>query len=206
MKAFESTDWDFLKNIFQAIGMPTVFIDWVFECVARACYSVLVNGGLEGYFQGKKRLRQGDHLFVMAIEVLSKLLNRVVVNGLIAYYPYYKRLQLIHLGFADDLMMYGLILSLAKSEIYCAGMEARTVNEILDLSGFKWGSSPVRYLGVPLIAGEASASQAVSVPVQLLTPDLQTGPPSIPLQVGSFILSFIVGILSTSASSFHFDF
>ncbi|XP_031402526.1 uncharacterized protein LOC116212080 [Punica granatum] len=178
MKAFDFVDWNFLRCIFEAIGIPTIFATWVFEFIMGSRFSVLVNGGLQGYFNGLKGLRQGDplspYLFVMTIQVLTKILDKVAINGLIAYHPFCKKIQLTHLGFADDLLIFmkgelnsikavldifdmfyemsGLRLNPAKTKIFCAGMEEQTIKHILNLSGLKRGSLPVRYLGVSLIA------------------------------------------------------
>ena len=76
------------------------------------------------------------------MDILSKLLDAVVVHGVFGYHPKCKRIQLTHLLFAYDLMIftkgnlesvigvqnvlkqfylyYGLQLNCAKSEFYCA--------------------------------------------------------------------------------------
>lgn len=43
--------WVFLK-----------FVGWVEKCITAAMFLVKVNGSLEGYFQGRSGLRQGDPL------------------------------------------------------------------------------------------------------------------------------------------------
>lgn len=112
------------------------------------------------------------YLFVMAIEVFSKLLNKTVVDRRIVYHPYCSKTRLNHLGFADDLMIFlmgdsnslntilsifdefyimsALCLNPEKTKIYCVGMEQEQIQIMLYMSGFKRGSLPVRYLGVPL--------------------------------------------------------
>lgn len=179
MKAFDSVHWSFSQNIFTAINIPIRFADWVFECISGARFSVALKGGSVGYFEGKKGLRQGDplspYLFVMAIQVLSKLLDSAAAIGRISYHPRCSKLALSHLGFANDLMIFwkgdlyslrsalavfdnfyrlsGLKLNPLKTEIFCAGMETSLISSFISISEFKLGSLPVRYLGVPLVPG-----------------------------------------------------
>ena len=44
-------------------------------------FSIMINGSLEGFFHGRKGVRQGDplspFLFVMVMEVLSRMLNKL---------------------------------------------------------------------------------------------------------------------------------
>lgn len=90
--------------------MPAKFTDWVLTCIAGARFSVSLNGSSEGYFEGKKGLRQGDplspYLFVMAIQVLSWLFDNAAAAGELFYHPRCHKPNLIHLGFADDIMVF----------------------------------------------------------------------------------------------------
>jgi hypothetical protein len=64
-----------------------------------------------GYFQGKKGLQQGDpnspYLFVLAMEGFSLLLEDMArSNPLFCFYPKCSPIQLTHLCFADDLLIF----------------------------------------------------------------------------------------------------
>ena len=50
----------------------------------------------------------------------------------------------------------GLQFNCDKSEFYCSGVSRDTVNEMQLSMGFKCGSLPVRYLGVPLVTRRLS--------------------------------------------------
>lgn len=53
MKAYDSMDWDFLFDVMTAMGSPSQYIFWVRQCVSSAMFSVVINGELEGFFQGR---------------------------------------------------------------------------------------------------------------------------------------------------------
>ena len=73
-------------------------------------FSISFNGGLVGYFRGAMGVRQEDtlslYLFVIAMNVLSKLLNAAIAYGVFDYHPKCKRIKLTHLCFANDLLIF----------------------------------------------------------------------------------------------------
>ncbi|KAK4394643.1 hypothetical protein Sango_1618600 [Sesamum angolense] len=81
-KAYDTVEWDFLIATLRMFGFPAVFIRWIEECVTSAHYSVVVNGGVHGFFAGARGLRQGDpmslYLFVLVMEVLHMILQHLL--------------------------------------------------------------------------------------------------------------------------------
>lgn len=70
---------------------PPEFIHWITLCVMTASFLVQVNGELAGYFSIKRGLRQGcalsPYLFVISMNVLSKLSDKVAMERRVGYHP-----------------------------------------------------------------------------------------------------------------------
>lgn len=151
-KAFDSVQWTFLLNTLEALGLPGKFISWIARCIISASFSLQVNGELAGYFQSKRGLRQGCSLS--------------------PYHLKCKNIDLTHLCFADDLMIFadgtkhsiegilrvfekfdkmsGLKISMDKSVMFMAG-DMRREEEMGRQFRSARGRLPVRYLGLPLL-------------------------------------------------------
>ncbi|XP_074305902.1 secreted RxLR effector protein 78-like [Silene latifolia] len=109
-KAYDSIEWSFLKDMLKALNFPNHFIYLLMECVTTPHYSLSLNGELFGYFQGKRGLRQGDPLspllFTICLEYLSRILNRLTELDGFKHHPLFMKLNLTHLCFADDLLVF----------------------------------------------------------------------------------------------------
>ncbi|XP_039000336.1 uncharacterized protein LOC120126123 [Hibiscus syriacus] len=110
------------------------------------------------------------------MNVLSNILNNAASRGIFSFHPKCKKIELTHLSFADDLLIFckgnlefvmgvitvldcfyeysGLKLNAGKCEIFTAGISAHNLESIINYTGFKQGKLPVRYLGVPLVTRE----------------------------------------------------
>ncbi|KAG7579308.1 Reverse transcriptase domain [Arabidopsis thaliana x Arabidopsis arenosa] len=183
-KAFDSVQWSFLQNVLAAMDFPPEFVHWIMLCITTASFSVQVNGELAGFFQSSRGLRQGcslsPYLFVICMDVLSRMLDKAAAARQFGYHPKCKTLGLTHLSFADDIMVLsdgkvrsiegivtvfdefakksGLRISMEKSTIYMAGQLNTTHQEIQDQFHFEVGSLPVRYLGLPLLTKRLTAT------------------------------------------------
>ncbi|XP_010474049.1 PREDICTED: uncharacterized protein LOC104753502 [Camelina sativa] len=142
--------------VLMAMQFPPMFIQWIMLCVTTASFSIQVNGELAGFFCSSRGLRQGcslsPYLFVICIDVLSKLLDKAAADHSYGYHPRCRNLRLTHLSFADDLMLLsdgklrsiegitavfehfakisGLTISMEKSTLYLAGDVAQRLDTV----------------------------------------------------------------------------
>ncbi|XP_074290907.1 uncharacterized protein LOC141617632 [Silene latifolia] len=175
-KAYDTVEWVFLRQMLTALKFLLKFIDLIMTCVSTPSFSLNANGSTFVFFQGKRGLRQGDPLspllFTLCMEYLSRILAAIAHQDSFKYHPLCRPLQLNHLLFADDLLMSckgdapsimwllrgfatfsaasGLELNKEKTNIYFNGMAAGIVTDILQVSGFKKGNLPFKYLGIPI--------------------------------------------------------
>ncbi|XP_070049962.1 uncharacterized protein [Nicotiana tomentosiformis] len=109
-KAYDMVSWEFLEEALIGFGFPDRFIQWIMVCVTTTMFTVKINREGHGYFAGKRGLRQGDPLspllFILVMEYLSRSLKIISRLPDFRFHPMCKELQLTHLTFADDLMIF----------------------------------------------------------------------------------------------------
>ncbi|XP_062075488.1 uncharacterized protein LOC133779554 [Humulus lupulus] len=175
-KVYDTIDWQFLEDILNAYCFPSRFIPWVMIYLKGTSYTIFMNGRLQGSFIGRKGLRQGDPisplLFVLVMEYLTRLLIQVSYRKDFRFHPNCKKLKLVCLCFADDLVLFckgasssvkiikecftsfslasGLTANMAKSQVYGGGLTEEDSKNIVTRLQFAEGSFPLKYLGVPL--------------------------------------------------------
>ncbi|XP_021721469.1 uncharacterized protein LOC110689027 [Chenopodium quinoa] len=89
-KAYDSMNWEFLKDMVVALKFPEQFVKLVMECVTTPSFSLVLNDDMSGFFQGKKGLR---------------IMQNIGKHREFVYHPRCKAVQLNHLAFADDLII-----------------------------------------------------------------------------------------------------
>ncbi|XP_062112930.1 uncharacterized protein LOC133824079 [Humulus lupulus] len=175
-KAYDSIEWDFLENLLYDLCFPMRFIRWVMVCLRGSSYSLVINNGIQGHFQGAKGLRQGDPisplLFVIVMDYLTRLLLKAGMEKYFRFHPLCKSLKLVSLCFADNLLLFckanlksvmilhqafndftlssSLSINQSKSRIYIGGLAAGDKAPLLLCSNLIEGKFPLNYLGVPL--------------------------------------------------------
>ena len=184
-KAFDSVQWEFIREILLKFGFPIRFVGLIMACVESASYSISVNGQMYGFFKGKSGIRQGDplspYLFIMCMEYFSRMLLIASESDTFHFHPQCDTLKITHLAFADDVLllckgerdsakcllhqlhifgeMSGLVINAGKSSVFLGGAKNSVKRHILQDSGFEEGTFPFRYLGVPLSPHRLLASQ-----------------------------------------------
>lgn len=175
-KAFDTLSWEFLFACLEGLRVPPDFISWLRACICTTSFMVGYNGTVNGYFKGKRGLRQGDllspYLFVIAMNFLSLMLNKAAEDNKLKFHAKCKATKITHLSFADDLLIFtdgslasvqqvlmvlrefelrsGLKVSMEKTSFFSSGLTDQETQLIQATSGMKMGTLPFRYLGVPL--------------------------------------------------------
>lgn len=193
-KAFDSVRWDFIIATLKALSIPEQFINWIVECISTPSFSVSVNGVSGGFFHSTRGVRQGDplspYLFVLAMESLSRLLQSRFDSGWISYHPKTAELNISHLMFADDVMIFfdgstnslhgvseclddfsswsGLVVNTEKTELFTSGLSP-TDSMAIARFGFPSGTLPVRYLGLPLSSRKLKISEYAPLIAKITT-------------------------------------
>ncbi|GJW43062.1 RNA-directed DNA polymerase, eukaryota, reverse transcriptase zinc-binding domain protein [Tanacetum coccineum] len=109
-KAYDTVNWQFLKDILEGFGFHDKMVDWIMTCVTTTSFSICVNRESCRYFKGGRGLRQGDlispYLFTLVMEILTLMINRRVESSPNFQYHFgCKKLKSTSVCFADDLLM-----------------------------------------------------------------------------------------------------
>lgn len=79
-KAYDCTEWGFLRHILTKLGFSARWVKWVMLCVSSISYSIILNGCPRDYIIPSRGLRQGDplspYLFILCAEGLSTLIAK----------------------------------------------------------------------------------------------------------------------------------
>ncbi|GJT82605.1 RNA-directed DNA polymerase, eukaryota, reverse transcriptase zinc-binding domain protein [Tanacetum coccineum] len=66
-KAYDTVNWQFLKDILEGFSFHDKMVDWIMTCVTTTSFSICVNGESCRYFKGGRGLRQGRLMLVASV-------------------------------------------------------------------------------------------------------------------------------------------
>ncbi|CAK8544456.1 unnamed protein product [Lathyrus sativus] len=144
--------------------------------VTTISYRFNINGNYTDKVEAKRGIRQGDPLspllFVIIMEYFSRMLVRMQKNLDFNHHFRCEKLQLTHLTFADDLLLFsrgdkgsmeilqrtiisfldstGMKINPTKSKVYFGSVSDPVKHSILNFTAYNEGTLPFRYLGVPV--------------------------------------------------------
>nr|XP_016450017.1 PREDICTED: uncharacterized protein LOC107774877 [Nicotiana tabacum] len=175
-------EWEFVEEMLHAKEFPQKYIKWVMNCITTVHYFIAINGGVYGNIKGERGLRKGDPisplLFVICMKYFTRIMGVVAKHQGFGYHTKCRSLKLNHLCFADDVLLFskgdfqsvhlllrglktfsnttGLCTNATKSNIFSVNVNPQSLNELIEMTGYKKGSLPFRYLGVPISAKRIS--------------------------------------------------
>ncbi|XP_028097019.1 uncharacterized protein LOC114296888 [Camellia sinensis] len=145
MKAYDSVRWEFIIDILKAIAFPPIVISWIQQMEILA--KILVEKSMQPMFKFHWRCEK------------TKIINLCFADDLMIFSKgYVPTVKLIMEGLEEFSNLSGLTPNPSKSNIYFSGCEMGLRASILDVTKFKEGTLPVKYLGVPLITTKLRAT------------------------------------------------
>ncbi|XP_026416843.1 uncharacterized protein LOC113312295 [Papaver somniferum] len=110
-KVFDTIEWDFLNQTLLSFGFCSEWCQLILQCITTTSFFVLLNGVPSEFFFVTRGLRQGDplspYLFIICMEVLSKLLLKAEKDNLVSGIKVAKTAPSVsHLFFADDFFLF----------------------------------------------------------------------------------------------------
>ncbi|KAJ4730974.1 RNA-directed DNA polymerase (reverse transcriptase)-related family protein [Rhynchospora pubera] len=111
-KAFDKLDWEFLQLAMRHLNVPDKFIQLLVSSYSRAKITININGRGNDFITPTQGLRQGcpmsPYVFIMAMEVLSRLLQGAMRKNMIRGVKVAHTSPCItHAIYADDLILMG---------------------------------------------------------------------------------------------------
>lgn len=144
---------------------------------------------MNGHFEGKRGLRQGDPLslilFTLVMKVLSRLLKVGAQEKVFDFHPRCRRTKLTNRCFTDDVMIFtkgdlqslqgvvnimskfttmiGLEMNLNKSIMMLGNVQGLEAKMLSTDIGINLEVLPIKYLGLPLCAGRIGIKECLQL-------------------------------------------
>lgn len=110
-KAYDRIAWYVLLDVLDAYGFDNKFKLLIFKCVSSMKVRMLLNDSTYGHVRVEREIRQRDpfsfFLFVLFLEIMSRIINKLEINGEIQGIKVTRIAPSItHLFFADDFLIF----------------------------------------------------------------------------------------------------
>ena len=87
LSAYDHVNWEVLLDLLKRMGFGEKWCRWIHTCISTFQFSIVMNGAPADFFWSTSGLRQWDPLssmlFLVMMEVLSRMMKRVEGAGLI---------------------------------------------------------------------------------------------------------------------------
>lgn len=175
-KAFDTVEHSAIIAMFQCLGFPSKWINWISTILSSGSASVLLNGLPGKKFNCKRGVRQGDPLspllFVLAAEILQYVINGLKDKGILRLPIPQPSNDFPIVQYADDTLLImqadarqlfclkailnsfadstGLRVNFNKSVIVPVNVPTEKMKILAGTLGCQISSLPFTYLGLPL--------------------------------------------------------
>jgi hypothetical protein len=109
-KVYDRVSWLYSRLLITHLGFEVSFIRWVLSCITTVSFSVLINGSASHFFHLERGLRQGcplsPLLFLLVVEGLNRAIGEARRNKTFSGIQIYRTLQITHLLFVDDALIF----------------------------------------------------------------------------------------------------
>jgi hypothetical protein len=180
-KAYDCTNWYFLRLILLQSGFGISITNWIMACVISTSFVILINGEASKFFKSCRGRTQGcplsPLLFILDMEGLSLSLKKAQVDGMITGIKVSRLIKILHLSCVDDVLIMsraspakwvkiqeilhvfcrasGLVINVQKSIFLHSGVPSKNLQCLKDLLLYpcKELSLGFKYLGYLLKPG-----------------------------------------------------
>nr|GEX50959.1 RNA-directed DNA polymerase, eukaryota, reverse transcriptase zinc-binding domain protein [Tanacetum cinerariifolium] len=169
-KAYDTTNWDFLRYSLLLVGFYKVMVNWIVTCISSAYFSICINGEVCGFLKEEGVLGKEILYLHLVMEIFNMIMvKKIVVAPFFKYHYGCKELKLTHMCFANDLMIMcngdseslkvvksaleefskasGLFPNLNKGIIFFGSISEDRIRELIEVLTLKYGKLPMKYLG-----------------------------------------------------------
>jgi hypothetical protein len=179
-KAFDSINWDSLREILRVCGFPEKWCGWM-QAIFDSSRSAVVLNGIPGrWINCRRGFCQGDTLSPYLFLLVADVLQRMIQQDGVLEHPLCDGMPLVVLQYTDDTLVLfranaaaarhlknvldmfavatGLVINFHKSTLVSMHVDSVMVDEVRGVLGCTLESFPQNYLGLPLSCEKLSAA------------------------------------------------